>query len=98
MEYVEIPRGCRMRVHQTQIARHRHHIAISTAVQRGGCGGGRGGTLVIRPEHAHEEKCAAKSEPSIRRYDNGIGIVLSREFDTVLRVIKHNENKIFITN
>lgn len=52
--HVEIPRGRGrgVRIHQAQVARHRTHVAVSTAVHGRHCGGG-GGALVIRPEHAH---------------------------------------------
>jgi len=55
VEHVEIPRGGSrgVRVHQAQVARHRHHVAVSAGVH-GGRGGGSGGVaLVVGPEHAH---------------------------------------------
>jgi len=56
VEHVEIPRGssCGVRVHQAQVARHRHHVAVSAGVHdgRGGDSGG-GVALVVGPGHAH---------------------------------------------
>lgn len=51
VEHVEIPRG--VRVHQAQVARHRHHVAVSAGVHRRRGVGGGGVALVVGPEHAH---------------------------------------------
>lgn len=53
VEHVEVPCGG-VRVHQVQVAGHRYHVAVGAGVQ-GGRGGRGGGSLVVRPEHAHRE-------------------------------------------
>lgn len=71
VEHVEIPRGggSGVRVHQAQVARHRHHVAVSAGVHggRGGGSGGGGVALVVGPEHAHGRRRADGSRRKERR-------------------------------
>lgn len=75
VEHVEIPRGggSGVRVHQAQVARHRHHVAVSAGVHggRGGSSGGGGVTLVVGPEHAHGRRRAEEGRDgkSVERAD-----------------------------